>query len=37
MRIMKSQLKNYFIHYYIELFSPDDNFFDILLVLVLFL
>ena len=34
---IKSQLKNYFIHYYIETFLPRDNFFDILLVFVSFL
>ena len=36
MRITKSQLKNYFIHYYIETFYPRDNFFDILQVFVFF-
>ena len=34
---IKSQLKNYFIHYYIETFLPRDNFFAILLVLGFFL
>ena len=28
----KLQLKNYFIHHFIETFLPHDNFFDILLV-----
>ena len=34
---IKSQLKNYFIHYYIETFLLRSNFFDILLVFVSFL
>ena len=33
---IKSQLKNYFIYYYIATFLPHDNFFDILLVFVFF-
>ena len=35
--LLKLQLKNYFIHYYIETFLPRNNFFDILLVFVFFL
>ena len=34
---IKPQLKNYFIHYYIETFLRHNNFFDILLVFVSFL
>ena len=34
---IKSQLKNYFIHYFIETFLSRDNFFDIFLVFVSFL
>ena len=34
---IKSQLKIYFICYYIETFLPHDNFFDILLIFVFFL
>ena len=35
--LLKLQLKNYFIYYYIETFLSCNNFFDILLVFVFFL